>query len=243
MEDFAARIVAAVATKRATKALAGLAFAASTAAHAGLIGDEVQARWIYAPGDFDQTSTFVVGHGTELVGGWGLGHDLDVGDNYIEAAIKFVSGIGDGVNWQFSSLDFGGIGGFSVSTNFSGWNDSWLSFTSDSIEITFFNLVLFPFGEGHIRITLLPVSAQIAEPASGLLLLAGLAVLLLSQGAIRVERGLTFIRGHIQRRATLRCRVPPLHVPHVKRWGSTGVTTLTVRITDGPARGALGSES
>ena len=159
---------------RVIKALASLAFAASNAAHAGLIGDEVQARWIFAP-SFDQTSVFVVGPGTELAGTWGSDNNLDVGDNYIEAAIPNGVGVGSGVSWHFSSLDFGGIGGFSVSTNFQGWNDSWLSFTSDSIDITFFNSVEFPRNEGHIRINLLPT--QIPEPASSLLLLLGLAVL------------------------------------------------------------------
>ena len=161
---------------RATKALALLAFVTSTAANAGLIGDEVQARWIFAP-FFDQTSTFIVGDGTELVGNWGSDNNLDVGDNYIETTIPAAVGVGIGVNWQFSSLDFGGIWGFSVSTNFSGWNDSWLTFTSDSIDITFFNNVQFPFGDGHIRITLLPDPTQIPEPASSLLMLLGLAAL------------------------------------------------------------------
>ena len=161
---------------RLIKVLASLVFAASNAAYAGLIGDEVKARWIFAP-FFDQTSIFVVGPGTELVGTWGLSSNLDVGDNYIEATIPLGSGITSGPSWHFSSLDFGGIGGFSVSTNFQGWNDSWLSFTSDSIDITFFNEVQFPFGEGHIRITLLPDAAEIPEPASILLLLLALAAL------------------------------------------------------------------
>ena len=159
---------------RAIKALASLAFAASNCAYAGLIGDEVQAQWINAP-FFEQTSVFVVGPGPELIGTWGLSSNLDVGDNYIEATVVFASGIASGPNWHFSSLDFGGIDGFSVSTNFQGWNDSWLSFTSDSIGITFFNEVQFPFGEGYIRITLLPT--EIPEPASSVLLLLGLGVL------------------------------------------------------------------
>ena len=158
---------------RVIKALAALALFASNAAYAGLIGDQVQARWIF--GFFDQTSIFVVGPGTELVGAWGSDSNLDVGDNYIEATLPTSVGIGSGPSWHFSSLDFGGIGGFSVSTNFQGWNDSWLSFTSDSIDITFFNQVQFPFGEGYIRITLLP--SQIPEPPSSLLLILGLAVL------------------------------------------------------------------
>jgi hypothetical protein len=159
--------------KRVIKALAAFAFIASNTAYAGLIGDEVQARWIFAP-FFDQTSTFVVGAGTELVGTWGSGHNLDVGDNYIEATLPEVVGIGSGVNWRFSSLDFGGIGGFSVVTTFQGWNDSWLSYTSDSIDITFLDLIQFPLGEGYIRITLLP--SQVSEPDFIQLLLLGLAV-------------------------------------------------------------------
>jgi hypothetical protein len=163
--------------KRTMKALASLFFATSSAAYAGLIGDEVQARWIYAPSSFDQINTFVVGPGTELVGTWGSDNNLDVGNDYIDVTIPYAVGVGFGVNWHFSSLDFGGIGGFTVATNFSGWSDSWLSFTSDSIDVTFFNQVQFPFGEGHMRITLLPPSAQVPEPSSSLLLLLGLAVL------------------------------------------------------------------
>jgi hypothetical protein len=161
--------------KRAMKALLSLFFATSSAAYAGLIGDEVQARWIYAP-SFDQINTFVVGPGTELLGTWGSDNNLDVGDDYIDITIPYAVGIGSGVNWHFSSLDYGGIEGFTVATNFSGWSDSWLSFTSDSIDIAFLNLVQFPSGEGHMRITLLPASAQVPEPSPSLLLLLVLIV-------------------------------------------------------------------
>lgn len=153
--------------------LAAFAFAAFNTAYAGLLGDEVQARWIFAP-FFDETRTFVVGAGTELVGTWGSDNNLDVGDNYIEATFPNAVGVGFGPSWHFTSLDFGGIGGFFVSTNFQGWEDSWLSFTSDSIDIAFLNQVQFPFGEGYIRITLLP--APVSEPASLVLLLLGLTV-------------------------------------------------------------------
>jgi len=162
--------------KIATKALAVLATMASTASYAGLIGDEVQARWVYPP-YFDQTSVFVVGQGIELNGNWGLGHNLDVGDDYIEATFPDVMGIGPGVNWHFSSLDFGGISGVTVSTNFAGWSDSWLNFTADSIDVTFAQDVVFAFGDGRIRFTLSSAAAPVPEPASGILLGLGLAVL------------------------------------------------------------------
>ncbi len=170
--------------KLAIRALAVFALTVSNAAYAGLIGDEVQARWIFAP-FFDQTSTFVVGAGTELVGTWGSGHNLDVGDNYIEATLPDVVGIGGGVNWLFSSLDFGGIGGVSVATNFQNWNDSWLTYTSESIDITFFDLVLFPLREGYIRITLLP--SQVSEPPSIQLLLLAFAVAMVLRLRLRID--------------------------------------------------------
>jgi hypothetical protein len=184
--------IARISKQWAIKAVALLTFAASNAAYAGLLGDEVQARWIYAP-FFDQTSTFLVGPGIELVGTWGVDSNLDVGDNYIEATIVQSSGITFGPEWHFSSLDFGRIGGFSVSTNFSGWNDSWLTFTSDSIDITFFSQVQFPFGEGYLRITLLPASTPVSEPASGAVLFGLLVILLV------VARTSAFRRPNLQR--------------------------------------------
>jgi len=151
--------------------LAVLGVAIPTTAHAGLTGDEVTALWAYPPSSLYQTHDLVVGPGPELVGNWGGGHSLDIGDDYIESLLPDVVAILPGLNWHFSSLDYGGIGGVSVSTNFTGWKDSWATFTEDSVDVNFVERVEFPLHEGYLRVTLVSVP----EPPSGSLVLAGLA--------------------------------------------------------------------
>jgi len=157
--------------KRKIAIIAVLVTMVSTTAHAGLTGDQVTVLWAYPPSSLYQTTMVVVGPGTELVGTWGGGHSLDIGDDYIESLLPDVVAILPGLNWHFSSLDYGGIGGVSVSTNFSGWNDSWLTFSEDSVDIEFVDGVEFPLHEGYLHIALFAVP----EPTSGSLILVGLA--------------------------------------------------------------------
>jgi len=165
--------------KRKLTILAALATMVSTTAHAGLMGDQVTAAWAYSHSSFHQTKTVVVGPEVELTGNWGGFYSLDVGDDYIDSLLPDATGILPGLGWHFSSLDYGGIGGISVSTNFSGWDDSWATFGDDTVDVTFLDRVDFPLGEGYLRITLLAVP----EPSSGPLILIGLA------GLIAVFRG------------------------------------------------------
>ena len=165
--------------KRTITIIAALAIALSTTAHAGLTGDQVTAVWAYPPSSFHQSNTVLVGPGIELAGNWGGIHSLDVGDNYIDSLLPGATGILPGLGWHFSNLDYGGIGGISVSTNFSGWDDSWATFGDDSVDVNFLERVDFPLHEGYLHITLLAVP----EPNSGPLILIGLA------GLIAVFRG------------------------------------------------------
>lgn len=151
--------------------------AASSSAHAGLNGDTVTATWTYGSAYY-QSQSLTVSDGVELPTGFGAGHSLDVGDNYIEVRLPDVSGMSAGVEWLFSGLDFGGITGVSVSTDFSAWNPADLSFTSDSVRISFSQSQSWDFGAGVLRVNLSPVP----EPTSALLALAGAALV---AGAVR----------------------------------------------------------
>lgn len=160
--------------KRKITVIAVLVTMASTTAHAGLTGDQVTALWAYPRAHLYQTHDLVVGPGAELAGNWGGGHSLDIGNDYIESLLPDVVAILPGLHWRFSGLDYGGIGGVSVATNFSGWEDSWVTFGDDSVDVDFLDRVDFPLHEGYLRITLLAVP----EPSSGPLILFGLAGLI-----------------------------------------------------------------
>ncbi len=142
----------------ATRTMAALAVAASTTAHAGLLGDTVTAEWDFQP-IYDQVTTFVVGPGVELFRSWGGGETLNIGDNTITVFMaRREVGLGSGVTWRFTDLDFGsGIGGVQLSTDFWPLDRNHLTFTGDSIELSFDPGVSFPRGQGFLRLTLLPV--------------------------------------------------------------------------------------
>jgi hypothetical protein len=144
---------------------------ALSSARAGLTGDGVLAEWFYTTHHFADAA--IVGPGVEIPNKssqW-PGGLLDFGDDYIEYKTLGEVGLGAGVKWIFSSLDFGsGIGNVLVTTNFKGWDDKMLSFTKDSITVNYFHPVEYDEFNGMIRFTLLPVP----EPGTFALLLAGL---------------------------------------------------------------------
>jgi len=141
-------------------------------ANAGLNGDTVQLHWVWGG---DQVESVLVGPGVEvpfwIAGTW------DVGDNYIDFTASNTWGLGQGLVWKFTSLDYGGITGVSVSTNFENWNDSMVTFSSDSIVVTFANQVDYKPMLGHIRLTMESNPSAVPEPSQYALLSAGLAVI------------------------------------------------------------------
>lgn len=150
-----------------------------TPARASLIGDEVTATWTVMRNGFIDVNTFVASDGIDLLGDWALGHNLDVLDSAIEVDFPFATGLGPGVLWEFTSLDWvgmdGSIANVTVDTNYVGWSDSFLSFGPNSISIDFSNRVQFPQSDlFRINITAEHVSA-LPEPSSLSLLLIGLA--------------------------------------------------------------------
>lgn len=157
--------------KRIFSLAAAALLAASSSAHAGLIGDTVNATWTFGSGYY-QSQTITVTDAVELPTGFGLGSSLDVGDDYIEIRIPDASGLSSGVDWLFSSLDFGGIKGVSVTTDFLGWNPADLSFTADSVHIRFSQDQSWQLGAGVVRVNL----SAVPEPTSALLALAGLGL-------------------------------------------------------------------
>ncbi len=157
--------------KRILALCAATLLAASSSAHAGLIGDTVDATWTFGSG-YRQSQSITVTDAVELPTGFGLGHSLDVGDDYIEIRLPDTSGISAGVDWLFSSLDFGGIKSVSVSTDFSNWNLADLSFTSDSVHIRFSQSQSWNLGAGVLRVNL----SAVPEPTSAMLVLAGLGL-------------------------------------------------------------------
>ncbi|MEM9478335.1 MAG: hypothetical protein AAGA58_01595 [Verrucomicrobiota bacterium] len=113
-------------------------------AHSGsLIGDEMTATWRF--NQFGDINTFTVTNAVELQGDFGATGTLDVGQNSFLITLLFTSGIGAGVIWEFTDLDFSDpnlvVSGFSVDTNYVGWSDSFVSFSDDSVTVNFGNSV------------------------------------------------------------------------------------------------------
>lgn len=110
------------------------AFLFSAPAGATLIGDEVNARWQYPPGAFDENETFTVGAGAETTDWIGSEGTLDFGASSIVFTPSTLAiGLGSGVIWTFSSLDFNPqavIASVAAITNWSGWSNSFISFTN-----------------------------------------------------------------------------------------------------------------
>jgi hypothetical protein len=146
----------------------------SASANAALMGTTVTADWEYMG---KTTKTFVVESGIELDHSWLSETSLDVGDDYFDIRIAWpYIGLGEGLVWTFTSLDYNGINGVKVSTNFTDWSDSFVSFTNNSVKVSFSNFVFFEPGTGFLRINLNPIST-VPEPENLAMLLAGLGLI------------------------------------------------------------------
>lgn len=118
--------------------------------HAGLIGDEINAVWTFAP-FYTDNNTFVAGDGVDLVASWGLSGDLDVKDLSIEVLFDFNGGVGKGVNWLFQDLDIE-ILDARVATNYIGWDDSFFQFGSGFASVNFLQDTDFRFNDNYFEI-------------------------------------------------------------------------------------------
>ena len=129
--------------------------AMGTVANATLIGDSIDARWQF--NTFDETTSFLVVPGSE--GAWRPRVFIDIEASSIAVDYQEdLIGQTAGTIWTFSSLDWVGtpgiITGFSVSTNWTGWQDSFVSFGTDLVRIDFLNDVSFNWGRDFWRIDL-----------------------------------------------------------------------------------------
>jgi hypothetical protein len=139
--------------------LAAVVALITSSASASLIGDEIQARWQFR-NTFDQTQTFLVGPGIEG-DPWRTFTTLDIDSSSISIdRYGGVIGQGAGTVWTFSDLDWvdtpGAIVGFSVSTNWTGWSDDFVSFGSDFVRIdSGWSDDFVSFGSDFVRIDFL----------------------------------------------------------------------------------------
>ena len=150
-------------------------------AHAGLIGSKLVATWNFPP-FYSDVNTITANSGIELNGSWGIGHSLDVLDDRIKIALSASSGLAQGVNWNFSGLGFD-FSTVNVRTNYSGWQDRFLSYGTDFIDVTFQDSVSFSSATNYFELLISSagdsdVPAEVSDPSALGLMLLALALLL-----------------------------------------------------------------
>ncbi len=153
-------------------------------ASASLIGDDIDARWQFVPGGFDFSETFTVGPGIE--GNPWVNTLLDISASAISIDYDGAGFTGQGVGsiFTFSDLDWVGTPGHIVdvlvSTNWIGFDDSFITFGTDWIEIDFLDDVSFDGGTDFFVMEIVAShNNPIPEPMTLSLLgmgIAGLAV-------------------------------------------------------------------
>lgn len=162
--------------------LVAVAIVFSAPAGATLIGDEVNARWQYPPGAFDENETFTVGAGAETTNWASSGGTLDFGvSSIVFTPGSTAFGLVLGVIWTFSSLDFNPqavIASVAAITNWSGWSNSFISFTNNSITVNFANGITYGSVDRSLTLNITTRQTEIPEPTTMALLGAGAAGLI-----------------------------------------------------------------
>ncbi len=180
-------------TRQFTRALAACAIAAAASAPAfasDLTGQSVDVQLIFpTTADLRGERTVTVGAGPEITcNGGGAGSDVctgfivgstfDLDANSI--TLDITSGhsswnVYDFNGYQFNGLSSGGTWtGYTLSTNFSGLDDSRITFTGDSLAI---NMEGIQADAGDFFTLTLNSTPAVPEPASIALMLAGLGAL------------------------------------------------------------------
>lgn len=168
--------------KRLCAPLVMLAAFMAHGAHAGLIGDEVNATWTFPP-FFEDSNTFVAADGVDLVNDFGLDGDLDVKDLGIEVLFDATNGIGRRVSWLFQGLDIDILDAYVV-TNYQGWSDTFFQFGAGFAAVNFLSDVSFAEDDNYFEIFFeVDNQAPVPLPGSFPLLLLGLGALMLRRAA------------------------------------------------------------
>ena len=146
-----------------------------SSANADLVGDVVVARWQFPATGFDVIDEFLVVAGPEGV--WPSTSptaELDISSSSISVDyFDFFPGQTAGTIWTFSSLDWQGeprnLVDVNVETNWDGWDESFVSFGDDFLEVNFANDVFFD-GANDSWVANLEF-ASVPEPSSAVLLI------------------------------------------------------------------------
>jgi len=164
--------------KNLFSALFSLLFAST--AQASLVGDEMTATWIVQPYIFESVNFLGGGTAVDWIPEVMVKAEADriIVDNVTGPATGLVAG----VTWSFTGIDWnggpGGITHVTVNTNYIGWDNSFLSFDTDSITVNFLNDVETGEFTGDLfELHINDAPAPVPLPAALPLFLTGLAAL------------------------------------------------------------------
>jgi hypothetical protein len=163
-------------------------FAVSTSAHAlSLIGDSITMTHEYPNlGTIEQTSTFVVQAGNADIFNYFDVYTANAEASSIEVDFLFVAGwTGSAFNGLVVSGINDAITGVSVSTNFSGWDNSRLSFDAHSVAANWSGLSFSPNTYFNMQLSSMPSSIPSVPDGGTTIAMLGLG--LGGLGAVRCK--------------------------------------------------------